>query len=52
MTEHNADQIAELTISAVVIRADGTVEDLGVISEYKRPLWKSIVRKVTTWLRP
>lgn len=47
----NADQIAEVTISAVVIRADGTVEDLGVISEYKRPLWKSVLRKVTQWQR-
>lgn len=27
--------IKEATMSAVVIRADGTIEDLGVIAEYK-----------------
>lgn len=31
------ETVCEATISAVVIRADGTVEDLGVLDSYKRP---------------
>lgn len=30
------EQVVEATIAAVVIRADGTVEDLGILDEYKR----------------
>lgn len=29
-------EIKEMTIEAVVTRADGTVEDLGVVSHWKR----------------
>lgn len=39
-TRINATQ----TISAVIIRADGSKEDLGVISKEK-------IRKIPTWLR-
>lgn len=31
-------------ISAVIIRADGTREDLGVISSYDSSLWRRFVR--------
>lgn len=36
-------------ISAVIIRADGTQEDLGVISSYDRSLWKRYWRKLSSW---
>jgi len=39
--------VKSATIHAVITRADGTKEDLGVIAEYKRPL---LVR-VLKWLR-
>jgi hypothetical protein len=35
-------KIQQVTIEAVVIRADGTREDLGVIASYKKPLRKRI----------
>lgn len=35
------------TVSAVVTRADGTVEDLGIISSYRAPWW----RRLGAWLR-
>jgi len=31
------EQVVEATIAAVVTRADGTVEDLGILDDYKRP---------------
>lgn len=43
-----ADNIANAEISAVVTRADGTVEDLGVISSYRRPWWRSLIARFTT----
>jgi hypothetical protein len=42
-----ADNVAEASISAVVIRADGTVEDLGVISSYKRPKHRTLRIKLS-----
>lgn len=36
-------KIKQATVTAVITRADGTVEDLGVIAEYKKPLRKRIV---------
>lgn len=45
----------ELSIEAVVIRADGTVEDLGVVSYWhKNPLrrWAWHIKKgLNNWLR-
>jgi hypothetical protein len=38
-------------LSAVITRADGTIEDLGVISRTRDPLWfriQSAIRKVFT----
>lgn len=32
-----ATNVVTATISAVIIRADGTVEDLGVIDSYQKP---------------
>lgn len=32
-----ADNVTEAWIEAKVIRADGTVEELGVLDHYKRP---------------
>lgn len=32
-------EVAEQTVRAVVTRADGTVEDLGVISYYSKNKW-------------
>lgn len=47
----------EATIRAVVTRADGTVEDLGVVSYYhrrwhKRVAWKvkQLVKRIRRWL--
>jgi hypothetical protein len=45
----HADQIAEAWIEATVYRADGTVEHLGVLDSYKRPWWRTLLRKVTPW---
>ena len=39
--------IKEATISAVITRADGTVEDLGVIARMRK---ESIFRRVIKWL--
>lgn len=41
------NHIARGTIEATVIRADGTVEELGVISSYKRPWWRTLLNKFT-----
>jgi hypothetical protein len=49
--EVHTDQIAEAWIEATVIRADGTVEELGVLDSYKRPWWRSLLRKVCPWRR-
>lgn len=39
-------EVREMTLRAVVTRADGRVEDLGVISKYEQPRWKLIVRAI------
>ena len=44
-----SDQVAEAWITAVVIRADGTVEDLGRLDSYRRPWWRTLLRKVAWW---
>jgi hypothetical protein len=41
-----ADNIQEATIEAVIYRADGTVENLGVISQYRKPWWKRLLQKL------
>lgn len=40
----------EVRISARVIRANGDVEDLGVISHWYRNPLKRILRRITQWL--
>jgi len=50
--EFDATQVSEATIEAVVIRADGTIEDLGVISSYTRPApsrWRALLRRIASW---
>ena len=41
-TTINCDSVAEAWIEATVIRADGTIEELGVVSRYKRPWWRTL----------
>lgn len=41
----------EVSISAVVTRADGRVEDLGVISLYSKNPLKMLAFRVRQWLR-
>ena len=42
------DKISEATISAKIIRADGTIEDLGVIAEMKP---ESFIKRLFTRLK-
>jgi len=42
-------QIKEASIAAVVIRADGTVEDLGVVSYWNRNPLRRLIWKVKRW---
>lgn len=44
---HGMQAFANAELSAVVTRADGRVENLGVISRYKRPWWVSLFRRMT-----
>jgi len=41
----------EASISAVVTRADGRVEDLGVISYYHRNPWKRLLWRISRFLK-
>ena len=43
-------KIGEFVIEAKVIRADGTVEDLGVIARPKTNIFVRIIRRIKTWL--
>lgn len=43
--------LKELQIEAKVMRADGTVEDLGVVSYYSRNPVKRVLWRVSQWLR-
>lgn len=38
-------------ITAKVTRADGTVEDLGVVAGKQYTLWEKLAAKVGSWLR-
>lgn len=40
-----SNQIQSASIEATITRADGTVEHLGVISEYKRSMWRTLLSK-------
>ncbi len=50
MTEQNAQSIVEATIEAVVIRADGTRENLGEVSYWHRNPLKRLVWRIRRWL--
>lgn len=43
--EVGAKQVAEATIEATIIRADGSVEHLGIIDSYRAPLWRRVLNK-------
>lgn len=44
-TIHAAEKLKRATLTAVITRADGTVENLGVISYYhKSPIMRSLWR--------
>lgn len=45
------EKIKEASISAKVIRADGTIEDLGVVAYYSSNIFKNIWFKVKTKLK-
>lgn len=49
--EIQSDQVVEAWIEAKVIRADGTVEDLGVLTSYKRPWWRTLRLRIKEKLR-
>ncbi len=44
---HGKGNVKSITWEAVVTRADGTIEDLGVIAEYHRSPWVRLKR----WVR-
>ncbi len=50
MTEQKAESIVEATIEAVVIRADGTRENLGEVSYWHRNPFKRLLWRVKRWL--
>ena len=47
-TDSNA---SEMSLSAIIIKADGTRVDLGEIAYYNKSFWKGLRRKVEKWLR-
>lgn len=52
MTEHFAKQrIKRATLEAVIIRADGSREDLGVIGEYRAGPMHAVARFLKDMLR-
>lgn len=44
-------KVKEMTLSAVITRADGTVEDLGAIQYWHSNPFKRFIWKVRQWLR-
>lgn len=42
--------VKSMSVSAVVTRANGTVEDLGVISEWQESVWHKFWRNVERWI--
>jgi hypothetical protein len=52
MTETRArGRPEEATFSVVVTRADGRVEDLGVVSYWHRRWWRRLAWRVRQWWR-
>jgi hypothetical protein len=51
MTIFGKGPIQQASISAVVIRADGTTEELGVIAYYNRNPLKQINFNIRRWLK-
>jgi hypothetical protein len=46
-----SSKVKEMVLSAQVIRADGTVEDLGTIQYWHSNPIKRIIWRIKTWLR-
>lgn len=42
--------LSEVTISAVVTRADGRVEALGAISYWSKAPWRRLLWRISRWL--
>jgi len=41
----------EITLQAIIIRADGSKEDLGVVSYWNKNIFKILLWKAKKWLR-
>ncbi len=51
---HAKGQASEIVVQAVVTRADGSVENLGVVSYWHKSLWKRLswrLKRMTPWHR-
>jgi hypothetical protein len=46
-----SSKVKEMVLSARVIRADGTIEDLGTIQYWHSNPIKRIIWRIKTWLR-
>ena len=46
MSDIATKTFSEVTIEAVITRADGKVENLGIIANMKKPLLKKIIEKI------
>jgi hypothetical protein len=44
-------KVKEMSISAIITRADGTVEDLGAIQYWHSNPIKRIIWRIKTWLQ-
>ena len=44
-------QVKEAEVSIIVIRANGTVEDLGVVARYSSNPLKQMVNQVEGWIK-
>lgn len=49
--ENHSRAIVSASTSAKIIRADGTVVDLGVVSFYHRSLWRRMAWRISQWVR-
>lgn len=50
MSMQVAKNVSKATISAVVRRADGSVEDLGIVTSYVRPVWRTWLLRVKGYI--
>lgn len=50
MSEFDAKSVTESSVAIKVIRADGSVEDLGVVSYWHRNPFRRLLFRVKQWL--